>query len=568
MTAVRCWFLLSALLFFDATNARSREVSDAIKQVVNVRLAKEKPSPKINGKKVFAYNHGWLRTFYQRRSFSPCWFLNGVLRTQARDLAYELHAAVLEGLNPADYDADEVDLAIQKTAELEEVNDRTLAAIDVLLTDAFLHYASDLYSGRINPNVLGEEWNIRPRKKDVALALQQALDSTGVQEALRQLSPRVRTYEDLKKALARFRSISVNSDPPKIVGGRRLVRGDSSSRVIALRKRLSFWDVDVPTDSIVFDDGLEQAVKRFQEANGIEPDGVVGKETIAALNLTNEERIRSILVNLERCRWFPDWDSRRSIVVNIPDFELSVMENEMSRERMRVVVGKADHRTPVLSNAMTYIVLGPYWYVPETIASKEIIPMIAKDPDYLKKEHIKVFQHAGGKLSEVDSGSIDVAAIESGRLRLRMEPGKRNSLGSIKFMFPNQNGVYLHDTPSKRLFSKTMRQFSHGCVRVERPLELAAYLLDKDTSWVKEAIHKAFAKREERVVRLPEPVPVHLQYFTAWVNEKGTLQFRKDIYRWDDLVSNALHGEPLLLRNPGVEQFASQSTEGRRAAIQ
>lgn len=569
MTAVRFWILLSALVCADVTSACSQDMPAAIKQAVNVRLAKEESPPRINGKSVYTYNHGWLRIFYKRRSFLPCWFSHDMFRREGTDLVRALRGATLEGLNPSDYGIDEIIPTIRRTIESEGVNDRGRATVDVLLTEAFLHYASDLYSGRINPNALTDEWDIRPRKRDVALLLQQALDSTGIEESLDQLMPHSRRYEDLKKALARYRSLPAAPEPPKIVKVRRLAKGDSSAHIITLRKRISFWSPEVLSDNETFDESLEQAVKRLQTDNGIEPDGVVGTETIAALNLTTEERIRSIQVNLERCRWLPAESEPKSINVNIPDFELCVMENGIRAERMRVVVGKPDHRTPVLSNAMTYIVLGPCWYVPESIAAKEIVPMIAKDPDYLKKEHIKVFQSEGTRLSEVDSGSITIADLESGKLRLRMEPGKRNSLGSIKFMFPNQSSVYLHDTPSKRLFDKSMRQFSHGCVRVERPVELAAYLLGKDISWVREAIHKALRKGEERVVRLAAPVPVHLQYFTAWVDDEGTMQFRKDIYHWDDGVSKALKGVPMLHKKSGLEEFASGVAKGGRgAAIQ
>ncbi len=569
MTAVRFWILLSVLVFVDATHVCAKELSGRIKQVVDVRLKNLKIPPTANGRSLFTYNHRWLKTFYQRRSFSPCWVSDGMVRDEASELARALRDATLEGLNPEDYDVDAVETAVQRGARGGEMDDASLAAVDVLLTDAFLHYASDLYSGRIDPRALSEEWDIRPRTMDLALLLQQALDSVGVRESLSGLLPRNQRYQDLTKALARFRALPTMDDPPKITAVRRLVRGDSSSRIITLRKRMSFWVPDVSNGNDVFDESLEQAVMQFQKDNGIEPDGVVGKETIAVLNLTNEQRIQSIQVNLERCRWLPAESEPRSIDVNIPAFELSVMENGARGEKMRVVVGTPDHRTPVFSNAMTYIVLGPCWYVPATIAAKEIVPMMMKDPDYLKKEHIRVFQSEGEKLREVDSGSVVVAGVESGKLRLRMDPGRHNSLGSIKFMFPNQNSVYLHDTPAKRLFRKSMRQFSHGCVRVERPVELAAYLLGKDTSWVREAIHKAFIKGEERVVRLSEPVPVHLQYFTAWVDDGGTMQFRKDIYHWDDGISKALQGAPMLHKNSGVEQFAAGVAKvGRGAAIQ
>ncbi len=567
MITVRVFTLLFALMITSVTHVYAGDMSrNYIREAIELRLKKYKFASKVDGKKVLSYDVAQLKSFYSRRRFTPAWTSGGQRCADANELVLALREAALEGLNPSDYHLDAIESVIAEKNQVEGMDDIVLAVIDVLLTDGFLHYASDLHSGRVGPKLVNEEWDVHPRKTDFAIVLQQALDSVGVREALNQLRPRHKGYENLRKALAGYRSLPVTSDPPKITGVRRLAKGDSNARVVALRNRVSLWYPGISLEDKIFDDSLEHAVMVFQKQHGIEPDGIVGKETIAALNMTNEDRMRQIVVNLERYRWLPEQLEEKHIAVNIPNFELNVIEKGIPAKTIRVVVGKSDHRTPLLSSAMTYIVLSPYWNVPHTIATKEILPKMSNDPDYLKKENIRVFRKEGDVMTAVDHSSIKWAAVRNGTLRFRMEPGAKNSLGKVKFMFPNFTNIYLHDTPSKSLFAKSTRNFSHGCVRVEQPIALASCLLGKDTAWVNDAIRKASGKREERVVCLPEPIKVHLQYFTAWVDDAGSLQFRNDIYDWDDQVSKAMRGIPTLHKKPGVEKFASRIAGGSPSA--
>ncbi len=566
MITVRVFTLLFALMITSVTHVYAGDMSENyIREAIELRLKKYRFASKVDGKKVLSYDVAQLKSFYSRRRFTPAWTSGGELCAEANDLFLALRAATLEGLNPADYHIDAIESMIGKNPA-EGMDDAVVAVTDVLLTDAFLHYASDLHSGRVSPKLVNEEWDVHPRKTDFAIVLHQALDSLGVREALNQLRPRHKGYENLRKALAGYRSLPATNDPPKITGIRRLEKGDSNVRVVALRNRVSLWYPGISLEDKIFDDSLEHAVMVFQKQHGIEPDGIVGKETIAGLNMTNADRMRQIVVNLERYRWLPEQLEEKHIAVNIPNFELSVMEKGIPTKTIRVVVGKSDHRTPLLNNAMTYIVLSPYWNVPYTIATKEILPKMSNDPGYLKKENIRIFRKEGNVMTAVDHSSINWAAVRNRTLRFRMEPGVKNSLGRVKFMFPNFTNIYMHDTPSKRLFAKSIRNFSHGCVRVEQPVALASYLLGKDTAWVNDAIRKASGKGKERVVRLPEPIQVHLQYFTAWVDDAGSLQFRKDIYDWDDQVSKAMRGIPTLHKKSGVEKFASRIAGGSPSA--
>ena len=558
---LRSAVFLSLFTILTITHIHAAAPTGQIGKAVELRLKKERSSSLASGQRIYAYDPSWMRRFYERRSFQPAWVSGGGLRPEVRDLAAALRKAELEGLNSSDCSLCAIESAAEYFDHPGTMDEAMVGRVDVLLTDSFLHYASDLYSGRIDPRAVNEEWDIHPRTCDLARVLRQALDSTGIGPSLARLSPSRSEYVNLKKALAFYRSLPAIPDPAKITGVRHLAKGDSSRMVSVLRKRVATWYPGIEGENAVFDSCLQEAVITFQSQNGIEPDGVVGRETIAALNRTREDCLQQVVANLERCRWLADETGDRHIVVNIPGFELQVMENRTAIKSMRVVVGRSDHRTPLLSNAMTYLVFSPFWNVPQAIAAKEIVPQIIKNVSYLKKEKLKVFEQEGDDLSELDPDSVDWSGVQGRNLRFRMDPGAKNSLGRIKFMFPNCNNVYLHDTPAKSLFNKSARQLSHGCVRVEEPVQLAAYLLAKDTAWVKAEIRKASSRHGERVVRLPEPVPVHLEYFTAWVDASGTLQFRNDIYGWDDQVLKAMHGIPVLKKKPGVKHFASRVTQ-------
>jgi murein L,D-transpeptidase YcbB/YkuD len=299
-------------------------------------------------------------------------------------------------------------------------------------------------------------------------------------------------------------------------------------------------------DADVFDEGVENAVKRFQSRHGLIQDGVVGPATIGELNVRPEERIRQIEVNMERWRWLHETMGDRHIFVNVANFELGVVEGRHRVMTMRTIVGKHYQRTPVFSAQMTHLVLNPYWNVPASIAVREMLPLIRKNLDYLKNNSIKVFLVHGSGKTEVDPSTVEWASVSSEEFNyfFRQEAGPKNSLGRIKFMFPNKFNVYLHDTPHKELFERPVRQFSHGCIRIEKPLELAEYLLRGDPRWTQEDLLRALDGSVDRAVKLPRPIGVHVLYWTAWVDEEGTVQFRDDVYGRDMLVARALEEQP------------------------
>jgi murein L,D-transpeptidase YcbB/YkuD len=276
----------------------------------------------------------------------------------------------------------------------------------------------------------------------------------------------------------------------------------------------------------------------------LDDDGVMGKDTLAALNVSTAERIRQIKINMERCRWLPDDLGADYIFVNVPAYTLQVYEADQEVMAMRVVVGRKMRQTPVFSSTMTQIILNPPWSAPVSVARKDMLEHMRQEPGYLTKYGFDVYANYEDDAPLVDITTIDWTQYNEKNLpfRFRQRPGPLNALGRIKFMLPNRFDVYLHDTPSRSLFSKTVRDFSSGCIRIEKPIELATYLLRSDPRWTREKIESAIARMQELTLPLPQPIPVHLMYWTAWVDANDNVQFRDDIYDRDPSLDKAING--------------------------
>jgi len=423
-----------------------------------------------------------------------------------------------------------------------------LLDLELLLTDAFLVYGFHLTMGRIHPETIDPEWQANRREADFAQVLQKALDSNRIEETLKSMVPPQPGYSRLRGALASYRDLAGEGGWPLVPEGPTMQKGHRGERVVALRRRLiATGDVTEPLNNDdMFDDDVEQAVRRFQDRHGLDVDGVVGKRTLAALNVPAEDRVRQIELNMERWRWLPQDLGMKYILINIANFELDVVEHGREVLKMRVVVGKDYRRTPVFSDTMTYLVLNPYWHVPQSIAIQDILPLIKKDCDYLMKHNMKVLQGWDLKGKEIDPQKIEWSEItaQNFNYRFRQEPGPHNALGRFKFMFPNAFNVYLHDTPGRELFGKSERTFSSGCIRIEKPIELAQYVLKDNPKWTRATLLAAIEMQREQAIPLPEPIPVHLLYLTAWLDQNGTVQFRRDIYGRDSLLQEALGEGP------------------------
>lgn len=353
-----------------------------------------------------------------------------------------------------------------------------------------------------------------------------------------------RLISNLKKALRNYKRIA-NQGWPTIDRGPKMELGYQGPRVLQLRERLwvtTDFNVRSELKSEVFDEGLLAAVKKFQLRHGLNPDGVVGKGTLKMMNMPIEKKIKMMETNIQRLK---DWDNTifgdHYVFINVPDYRLSVVNKGRQELAMRVIVGlnKKDYRTPLFSDEMEYVVLSPKWHVPSSITVKEIAPKIQKDPDYLKKRNYKIVPTKKQKDGEeFDPNAIDWSNVDKDNINFRLIKGSGwgNDLGLFKFIFPNKFSVYLHDTHSPYLFRRDFRALSHGCVRVSDPLTLAEYLLRDREDWERARIKKVSRQGKEKFIHFDEHIPIHLQYFTAWVDAKGRVNFRNDVYRYDRYV--------------------------------
>jgi murein L,D-transpeptidase YcbB/YkuD len=493
-----------------------------------------------------------IPAFYERRGFRPVWVGADGPLPHALDVERAISGADAEGLEPGAYHLRAIRERMEQTRAMGEsgrpVDPAALTDLELLITDGFLVYGSHLLGGRVDPERIDSEWHVKRREVDMPQVLEDAIGGS-VEAALMGLLPPQRGYTDLKSALRSYRAIRDRGGWPAVGGTAKLERGSGGEEVAALRERLAATGDIEPragAEAGPFDEEVERAVIEFQRRQGLATDGVVGPATRAALNVPVEERIEQIEMNMERHRWLPKDLGRRHILVNIADFRLSVVEDGKSVESMRVVVGRRYRMTPVFSAIMTYLVLNPYWEVPPTIAKEDVLPSVRKDVSYLAEKNMRVFDGWGADAVEVDPTTVDWSRVSPGDLsyRFRQDPGPENSLGRIKFMFPNKYQIYLHDTPAKDLFARPERAFSSGCIRVEKPLDLADYLLQGAETWSRERLEAALSDPRERTITLPDPIPVHLLYWTAFVDEDGKVNFRNDIYHRDKPLMVALHELP------------------------
>jgi L,D-transpeptidase YcbB len=508
----------------------------------------------LSGHVTLLLTHEALERFYAKRDFRPLWQDGPWLKPAARVLIEHLRGAAEHGLCSDAYLIEELEAFLpfydgffRYNLSLAPFN---RALFDLYLTQAFLNYAAHLVEGQVDPALTHVDWRARRRKADLGKLLNYAVQNNRLEQVLAGLMPQHEGYRALMSALGRYRQISALGGWPVIPAGPSIRLQELDERLPLLRQRLAvsgdFNDLD--REAAAFDlhyTAADQgAVRRFQRRHGLVVDGVVGERTLAALNVPVEQRIRQMELNLERWRWLPKNLGKRYIQVNIADFNLKVVEKGQTVMAMPVVVGTAYRKTPVFSAPMTYLELAPTWTVPPTILREDKLPAIKADPDYLAKKHFRILQWQEGSWVEVDPGTIDWPRIKARNFPgiLRQDPGPWNPLGRVKFMFPNSFNVYLHDTNEPRLFQSARRSFSSGCIRVEHPIELAEYLLKEVDGWDRQRLLAGLQSPQPIRVEI-EPLPVHIQYWTAWVDSDGTINFRQDIY-YRDLDLEVALSEP------------------------
>lgn len=483
-----------------------------------------------------------LNTFYAAEHFLPVWLGPQGPNTRAILLRERLLSATDEGLAPEHYHTQHIAQLWASTASSDRLN------LELLLSGAFFDYVRDNRSGSLDPQQVSPLWRIERPAVDPVTTLRLALLSGDFRLALDALPPSHPAYRRLRQALARYRQLAKLGDWPMIPSGPSLEAGMLDARVMLLRQRLKMeGDLALPTAmGAVFDEPLRYAVERFQVRHGLEVDGIVGRQTLAALNVTMAERIEQIKLNMERWRWLPQQLGRRYLIVNIPAYQLIAYDDGEAKLSIPVIIGTRDRRTPVTTGRLNTVVFSPYWTVPRNIALRDLIPRQRRNPDYMPSHNIRVFADWNGN-EELDPQQIDWNAVNWNNFpyMLRQDPGPMNPLGKAKFLFSNPYNVYLHDTPDEALFADNTRAYSSGCIRLEEPLRLATFLLagEDGWGWDEQMVQQVIASGLTYDIPLSTPIPVYLLYLTAWVGEDGVTHFSHDIYDEDLLLGVCMPGE-------------------------
>jgi len=481
------------------------------------------------------------------------WFDQGCPKVEARQAVEILLSASIDGLDPEDYDAAVLAHAVARAESEPRLPTDALASLNVQLTKAMSRYLSDLHFGRIDPREINAKFTELPRwELDPQSYLKAAVNDCRVTEAVRQMEPKIPLYAALRQALAHYRLLA--HEPTVAVAWEeslpaltrtKLEPGQDYSGTTGLARRLVLLG-DLPVGTVPgkrYEGELVEGVKSFQLRHGMEPDGVIGKGTLAQLQISPVQRVRQIELAMERLRWTPLLLAPRMIVINIPEFILRAYENLNGKVEvksvMKVVVGKAmNRRTPLFNEDMRFIEFSPYWNIPPSIAKEEIIPRLRRDPAYFTQQGFE-FVNGNNPVIAVPS-EANLQAVQRGMMRIRQRPGPKNPLGDIKFVFPNDESIYLHHTSATSLFLRDRRDFSHGCIRVQDPVALASYVLQNEPEWNEERIRKAMARGESNTLRLAEPLPVVIAYLTAIAKKDGRVYFFPDIYDHDRLLDEAL----------------------------
>ena len=513
--------------------------TDADRDAVRVEVENLLQSGRLSIGGVDIASGALLAELYERRDYLPAWTDN----KKVAELVLAIRSTVKDGLDPSDYHLDDV-LKAQSAIAAGQLN--TAAEIvdaDLILTDSLIRLGYHQRFGKVNPYSLDPNWNFRRELngRNPATAIQEAIDADSLVAYLKEVFPRGWVYTQLREGLARYRQIAANGGWPEIPDGPTLRPGAADPRLATLMRRLAIsGDMDnMQTFAPVtgYDGPLQDGVRHFQERHGLDADAIIGPATINALNVSAEQRVKQLEINLERARWVLDDISDEFILVNIAGFRAYLMRDREIAWETKVQVGKTYHQSPVFRDEMKYLVFNPTWTVPYSIASKEMLPNIQADPEYFQKRDYDVKDRNGDL---IDPTTVDWSSVTRRNFgyTLVQRPGPNNALGRVKFMFPNEHAVYLHDTPSKYLFSQAERAFSHGCIRVENPYEFAELLLGPD--WNQDKIAATLDSKEIKTVSLPKPLPVLLMYWTAIVSKDGEVFFYNDVYQRDQNVADAL----------------------------
>ncbi len=511
----------------------------AIREIFEIREAGS--NYQVHG--IELHSSAMLPKVYTENEFKPMWFENCDSLGKIGQMIDFVAEAEFHGLHPEDYHFKEMKSSWEEleTDEALIFNANFIAGFDLLLTDAFFGLSSNLYYGKLESEALDTIWGI-PRNKSIIpfdMRLKAMLSQGSVQEAFRQFYPPYPGYEAMVAEAKRLKAIQSADFQVKLDLIKSIKPGDTLESVALIKDKLAFlgyYQPDTTINPTVYDTLAVDAVRDLQEQFGYNRDGAIGKNTLKALNMPVETKINKLYVNMERLRWMPDSLEKVYLMVNIADFTLNVLSGNDTLLSMRTIVGQDARETPVFNSRITYMVMSPSWHVPPTIKKKDVVPSVIKDIAYLDKKQMKVYDSKG---NVVDPATINWKK-DGMKYNFKQKPGAHNSLGKVKFMFPNKHNIYLHDTPSRSLFARDERTFSSGCIRVEKPFELASLLLADKPEWTPERIKEAMNSGVEKTIVLKDKVGVYIYYLTAWGSASGKISYRADVYNRDKVIEEAL----------------------------
>lgn len=514
------------------------EASEKIRTILENRL----PGERYTLENRALFSSVLLPRFYTSRAFRPYWLWHPDSLEKYLIMRDFIKSVQYHGLQADDYHLQAIqDLTDTMLADTTAIMDaEMIARLDVLLSDAWFMIASHIYNGKVDPEELMSQWGIQRNKPELMLDQRLAgFSGRDINILMQQFYP---PHPGYLVMVAEANKLSQMEEIPLIrLSNRQLPikPGDRNEMLPGIRLHLQSWDVYQPDSlavSDLYDESTVNAVKQLQTRFGYQPDGVIGKLTLNAINMRPQERLQCLYVNMERLRWLPDSLEKRFVLVNIADFTLHVMEGSDTLLAMKTIVGKDYRETPVFNSSIKYLVFSPSWTVPPGIQKADLIPAAARNINYLKEKNMIVLNTRG---QQVDPAKINWRR-DGMRYTIRQAPGPQNALGKVKFMFPNKHNVYLHDTPSRELFARDERTLSSGCIRVEKPFELAQLLLDDMPDWTPGRIRQAMDSGIERTVVLKSPAGVYLYYLTAWADKSGKVFYRNDVYHRDDEIMAAL----------------------------
>jgi murein L,D-transpeptidase YcbB/YkuD len=541
--------MCSLVLFSLPGCGEKASVLDPVVNVIRSRLTATKAHAKVLVREDALRSPEWVRTFYENRQFRPAWSVDKSVLPDVDSLLAALNESDREGLEPHDYHLEAIDSVLfelkRRYTGREPIDPQFRTDLEFLLTDAYLRYATHLEEGKIDCDSLKTRWTIGWKGATYDSLLAASLESHTIRSGLQSLLPRHWMYDGLKEMLALFDAMANKGGWRSVPAGQTLKGGDSGKRVLALRNRLwvsgdlshrTGWNTDE------FDSTLADGLRSFQRRHGLEPSGVADSATIVALNVPVQKRIEQIKINLERWRWMPHDLGRKHIRVNIPDFRLVVEEDGKKVMTMKVVLGLPEWPTPVFSTAMSHVLFNVHWIAPDDILSKELINYMKADSNYLRGNNMTLWRRKGDSLQQIDPRMVNIKEMDPKDIDffLRQDAGPQNIMGQVKFLVPNEHSIYLHDTPYREDFPKNVRMFGHGCIRLEKPLDLAEYVLREFPTWNCDRIDTVIAQKVEQSLLLRYPIPVHVLYCTAWKEKDGSVNFREDYYGLDRRLGVAL----------------------------